>query len=68
MGSISTLESPEDAIEIFVSYACNDNVVRPGATNAKGFVSTLVQYLDYRFILQGPPKIKLCGTSSNSTR
>jgi TIR domain len=53
------LQSSEDAIEIFVSYACDDNVVPPGLKSGKGFVSALVEQLDYVFKRQGPPKIRL---------
>jgi hypothetical protein len=59
MSTIPMPQVSDDAIEIFVSYACDDNVVSPGLKSAKGFVSALVEQLDYVFKRQGPPKIKL---------
>jgi hypothetical protein len=49
----------DDAVEIFISYACDDNVVSPGLKNGKGFVSALIDHLDYVFKRQGPPKVRL---------
>ena len=50
--------SCDDPIEIFVSYAHDDNSVSPELINAKGFVSALVEHLDYIFKRRGHPKPK----------
>jgi hypothetical protein len=49
----------DDQIRIFLSYARDDNSVSPELTRAKGFVSALVDHLDYVFKRQGFPKPKI---------
>jgi TIR domain len=49
----------DDQVQIFISYARDDNSVSPELTRAKGFVSTLVDHLDYVFKRQGHPKPKI---------
>jgi TIR domain len=59
MIAIPGSSATDKPIEIFVSYACDDNIVSPGLENGKGFVSALTENLDYIFKRQGPPRIKL---------
>jgi hypothetical protein len=46
----------DDPISIFVSYARDDNSVSPELARSKGFVSALIDHLDYVFKKQGHPK------------
>ena len=49
---------PEDQdapVQIFMSYARRDNVQPPGAPEAKGYVTTLHEYLDFAFDHHGYP-------------
>jgi hypothetical protein len=53
------LPEPGDPIQIFVSYAHDDNSVPPGVDPEKGFVSFLVHHLEYVLKRRGYPKPKV---------
>ena len=44
------------AVQIFISYARDDDIVPPGSTDGKGFVTSLHEDLERVFTLQGPER------------
>lgn len=53
------LPGPDEPIQIFVSYAHDDNSVPPGMSPEKGFVSVLVSHLEHVLRRRGHPKPKV---------
>lgn len=47
------------AVQIFISYARDDDVSPPGQERAKGFVTSLQEQLEYEFKRLGQPRPKL---------
>lgn len=53
------LPGPNDPIQIFISYAHDDNSVPPGLEPEKGFVAVLINHLEYTLRRRGYPKPKV---------
>jgi hypothetical protein len=56
---IHILPGPNEPIQVFVSYAHDDNSVPPGLSPDKGFVSVLLNHLNYVLTKRGHPKPKI---------
>ena len=50
---------PENRVQIFISYARNDDVRPPDDREAKGFVTALKENLDYELVRLGEPRPEL---------
>ncbi|WP_342711132.1 toll/interleukin-1 receptor domain-containing protein [Bradyrhizobium sp. B124] len=50
---------PDDPVQIFVSYAHDDNSVPPGLEPEKGFVTVLISHLEYILTRRGHPRPKI---------
>lgn len=56
---------PDDAVQIFISYARDDNEPPPGIPGAKGFVEFLHEQLKYKFKTSGPLRPALWRDTDN---